>query len=191
MSGYRDYVFKAGKNRLNKEIQNSSIDHAKDIIDSIVFNSDKVINIFTNQLRKDLYNTKKFIDYVFTFLFNNADKNAKLRFIVRDKIENLNDYELVKDLKKYKFLEEKNERNFFGFEKNEKYFPCEFYILNEGNNKTYEKYTSFQTGDDCMYRNEYDGEMVFANANFNDKERSKELNYVFENMIKESKKIKI
>lgn len=191
MSKYRDYVFELAEERKNEEIQNSSIDHAKDIIDAIVFNSNNVVNIFTNKLRKDLYDTKDFIKYVFTFLFNNKDKNAKLRFIVRDKIKDLKNYELVKDLKKYDFLKEKNEKNFFGFERKNKYFPCEFYILNDETKNNYEKYTSFQIGDNEMYRNEYDENNVFANANFSDKSKSKDLNKVFEDMINDSKKINI
>ena len=167
---YFESVSKLAKMHSDSDIPNSSIKHARDILITMVENSEKNINIFSGELRTEVYNDIDFIVSVVAFLkFNDDGKKGEMNVVVQNLTsDGIKETLFYRMLKYFKVLE-----------------SCKFYVVDDGSEaKNYKEH--FQTADGKAYRNEYDKAKIKAIANFNNPKKTKELDEQFTRCMKQS-----
>jgi hypothetical protein len=170
-NSYFDLVNYLAKEKVDYEVPNSCIDHAEDIIISMLLNGEKELNIFSGELKSELFENDRFIN------------NLKLYFALTDGkinvvVQNLSE----QTLKNHRFFKEVLEG---GLENR-----CKFYIAKD-DTLAKSEIQHFQTMDSIGYRLESDADIIKATANFNDLNETKKLNNKFNNFITQSNEIKI
>ena len=170
-NSYFDLVNYLAKEKVNHEVPNSSIDHAEDIIVSMLLNGEKELNIFSGELKSDLFENDRFINNLKLYF---ALTEGKISVIIQNLSEKtLKEHEFFKIIKENKL----NNR-------------CKFFIVNE-DTEAKREIEHFQTVDGIGYRLEKDTSQIKATANFYDPSKTKELNEKFTIYKQSSREIQV
>lgn len=162
---YYELVENCASKKLDVEIANGKIDHAQILLEAMLRHGKKNINIFSGELKEELYSDFRFQTWVQVYYLISK---GTLTFIIQnlDDLENHTLYSFVKEL-------------------DPEFKRIKFYIVNKDSEASKEE-NHFAIMDDSAYRLETDDENVKAKANFNDKSKNTELTTKFNTFLTQS-----
>lgn len=169
MENYRKLVKKLADEGSSDLIPNGGVEHAEVLIENIFYHAKNTVRVFTGRLNARVYGAKDIVDNAKEFL--QLDKNNKLQILIQEYSDD--------DLKQFA------SHNLITMCKEQFDDMCEIKAVNDADDKNVDSH--FVVMDEIGYRFEPNKEKPTAIGCFNDAEKAKILNQMFDKMFERGK----